>query len=318
MLVWFLAKSKKNRRAVFNRCCLSLRAGTEAECELSTGRVNRWIERNRHHLPIIKREAIRNPHVIYPSPLSNPRWGKGRHLQPPCDLKGGFKDSRKCPLLPEEIRKILQSSRHRLFLFEILRGDLFLAPRRAHNVAARLPTKHRSLCKAANALLVVFEARSRLHPKRRKQLPRFRRRVTNKTQNKMAVRRRAGSARKMMAFSRIVNCHTEEEYEKVFKKAGDALVLVEFVAVSERGSTSPMRPPRFVFFVVVRTWLSAIFWQRTSFSQSSRSNSSTLHPPPTETMRETTLTSSSLSPPPPNVSFGGRVGARRARACSLT
>lgn len=50
----------------------------------------------------------------------------------------------------------------------------------------------------------------------------------------MATRRRAGSARKMMAFSRIVNCHTEEEYEKVFKKAGDGLVLVEFVAVSER------------------------------------------------------------------------------------
>jgi hypothetical protein len=48
----------------------------------------------------------------------------------------------------------------------------------------------------------------------------------------MAQRRRAGSARKMMAFSRIVNCHTEEDYEKVFKKAGEtALVLVEFVAV---------------------------------------------------------------------------------------
>ena len=39
----------------------------------------------------------------------------------------------------------------------------------------------------------------------------------------------------MMAFSRIINCHTEEEYEKVFKKAGDDLVLVEFVAVSDKG-----------------------------------------------------------------------------------
>ena len=47
----------------------------------------------------------------------------------------------------------------------------------------------------------------------------------------MAVRRRAGSARKMMAFSRIVTCHTEEEYAKVFRKAGEKdLVLVEFVA----------------------------------------------------------------------------------------
>ena len=33
----------------------------------------------------------------------------------------------------------------------------------------------------------------------------------------MAVRRRTGSARKMMAFSRIVNCKTVEEYAKVFK-----------------------------------------------------------------------------------------------------
>ena len=47
----------------------------------------------------------------------------------------------------------------------------------------------------------------------------------------MAVRRRAGSARKMMAFSRIESCHTEEAYAKVFKKAGEKdLVLVEFVA----------------------------------------------------------------------------------------
>mmetsp|Transcript_36605 Transcript_36605/g.90348 ORF Transcript_36605/g.90348 Transcript_36605/m.90348 type:complete len:216 (-) Transcript_36605:386-1033(-) len=58
----------------------------------------------------------------------------------------------------------------------------------------------------------------------------------------MAVRRRAGSARKMMAFSRIVNCHTEEEYEKIFKKAGDtALVLVEFVAGWSTSSKS-MQP----------------------------------------------------------------------------
>ena len=35
----------------------------------------------------------------------------------------------------------------------------------------------------------------------------------------------------MPAFSRIINCHTEEEYAKVFRKAGDGgLVLVEFVA----------------------------------------------------------------------------------------
>jgi thioredoxin 1 len=35
----------------------------------------------------------------------------------------------------------------------------------------------------------------------------------------------------MMAFSRIVTCHTEEEYAKVFKKAGEKdMVLVEFVA----------------------------------------------------------------------------------------
>ena len=35
----------------------------------------------------------------------------------------------------------------------------------------------------------------------------------------------------MMAFSRIVTCHTEEEYAKVFRKAGEKdLVLVEFVA----------------------------------------------------------------------------------------
>ena len=47
----------------------------------------------------------------------------------------------------------------------------------------------------------------------------------------MAVRRRAGGARKMMAFSRIVACHTEEDYDKAHKRAGDDLVLVEFVAV---------------------------------------------------------------------------------------
>ena len=58
----------------------------------------------------------------------------------------------------------------------------------------------------------------------------------------MAVRRRAGSARKMMAFSRIVNCHTVEEYAKVFKKAGDnGLVLVEFVAGWSSSSKS-MQP----------------------------------------------------------------------------
>jgi len=46
----------------------------------------------------------------------------------------------------------------------------------------------------------------------------------------------------MMAFSRIVNCHTEEEYEKIFKKAGDtALVLVEFVAGWSTSSKS-MQP----------------------------------------------------------------------------
>ena len=58
----------------------------------------------------------------------------------------------------------------------------------------------------------------------------------------MAVRRRAGSARKMMAFSRIVNCHTVEEYAKIFKKAGDnGLVLVEFVAGWSSSSKS-MQP----------------------------------------------------------------------------
>ena len=58
----------------------------------------------------------------------------------------------------------------------------------------------------------------------------------------MAVRRRAGSARKMMAFSRIVNCHTVEEYANVFKKAGDnGLVLVEFVAGWSSSSKS-MQP----------------------------------------------------------------------------
>jgi len=45
----------------------------------------------------------------------------------------------------------------------------------------------------------------------------------------------------MMAFSRIVNCHTEEDYEKVFKKAGEALVLVEFVAVSEVADEIPRK-----------------------------------------------------------------------------
>jgi len=45
----------------------------------------------------------------------------------------------------------------------------------------------------------------------------------------------------MMAFSRIVNCHTEEDYEKVFKKAGEALVLVEFVAGWSTSSKS-MQP----------------------------------------------------------------------------
>lgn len=57
----------------------------------------------------------------------------------------------------------------------------------------------------------------------------------------MSVRRRAGSARKMMAFSRIVACHTEDEYEKTFKKAGDDLVLVEFVAGWSTSSKS-MQP----------------------------------------------------------------------------
>lgn len=45
----------------------------------------------------------------------------------------------------------------------------------------------------------------------------------------------------MMAFSRIVTCHTEEEYEKVFKKAGSDLVLVEFVAGWSSSSKS-MQP----------------------------------------------------------------------------
>ena len=58
----------------------------------------------------------------------------------------------------------------------------------------------------------------------------------------MAVRRRPGSARKMMAFSRIVNCHSEEEYRKVHKKAGEKdLVLVEFVAGWSTSSKS-MQP----------------------------------------------------------------------------
>ena len=62
----------------------------------------------------------------------------------------------------------------------------------------------------------------------------------------MAVRRRPGSARKMMAFSRIVNCHSEEEYRNVHKKAGEKdLVLVEFVAGWSTSSKS-MQPYMFL------------------------------------------------------------------------
>ena len=138
----------------------------------------------------------------------------------------------------------------------------------------------------------------------------------------------------MMAFSRIIRCHTEEEYEKVFKKAGDSLVLVEFVAVSgtrewshDAMDGSIGRPTRRRFYA----FFSRAGWRSKPLQYRARASFSSARP---VTLTDITL-SFSLAPSPypsrartmPSVAMGiivdifkknHRVGARRARACNLT